>query len=175
MYCWQTHNNKVHQTHVRIEDGTLGYQAAGVVLGLWFPSAAEALWLASPLYHSHLLRSQDIKMLLLLWNVQSNICLFEKSLTYLWTSKLVTETEIQECYCFTAVCIMIISINTVSLKQTTHYSIYQYLRVHTGSCFTLLFCHQKSIIKVNTFYVSCFLLYICFSNFGQSRYILLCI
>lgn len=59
---------KKNITYVCVEDGTPGYQVDGVVSGLWCASAAEALWLASPPYHSHLLRRQ-IHILLLLRHV----------------------------------------------------------------------------------------------------------
>lgn len=44
----------MYATHVYFEDGTPGYRAVGVVWVLLCASAAEALWLASPPYHSHL-------------------------------------------------------------------------------------------------------------------------
>lgn len=60
----------MYATHVYFEDGTPGYRVVGVVWVLLCASAAEALWLASPPYHSHLCKVQRTAIGLMLSNKQ---------------------------------------------------------------------------------------------------------
>lgn len=62
----QTQSKETYVTHVYIEGGTPGYRAAGVAVASWCASAAEALWLASPPYHSRLLKVRKMNINLVL-------------------------------------------------------------------------------------------------------------
>lgn len=63
-------DNEMHVTHVYIEDGTLGYRVVAVVGVSWCASAAGALWLASPPYHSRPCRYKE--WIFVSWSVINN-------------------------------------------------------------------------------------------------------
>lgn len=63
-----TRSNETYVTHVYFEGGTPGYRAVGGAAASWCASAAEALWPASPPYHSRLLKVQKMDISIVLSN-----------------------------------------------------------------------------------------------------------